>query len=365
MKQTDRSEQKNDLISIIVPAYNAAPYLERAMTSVLRQTYDNWELLVIDGHSADDTVAIGERLAAQDARIRIFREEENNGVSAGRNRGIEEAKGSLLFFLDADDWLLPDCLERLYDDLQETGADIAGCNFASMTGADRNTLPASSEQSNQNVDSSQLSSKLSVTEEQDAMAGADTTLHIIAGPDFLRDGILGGDTRCWGKLYRRELLQNHRFRTDFTIGEDMLFLLDAASSAKTIAEDSYPGYCYFTNPSGAMLRPFRESDIDEIRCWQQVLEIVQNRNESAETKEKAAGRVLVACMLTAGKLSALSKDERRGHERLIQDIRATLQQTLSIPGAFAGLDKGYRLKVRMFRHFPGLYFSLYHRLHTV
>lgn len=99
-------------VSVIMPAYNAEKYIEAAIRSVLRQTWTEFELLVIDDCSRDSTAEITERLAAEDGRITLLRSAENVGVSAGRNRGVQEARGEWIAFLDSDDLWRADKLER-------------------------------------------------------------------------------------------------------------------------------------------------------------------------------------------------------------------------------------------------------------
>lgn len=99
-------------MSIIIPAYNTAPYVFRAIESSLRQTHPNIEVLVIDDGSTDDTLRVAESYAEKDKRVRVFHQ-ENAGVSAARNHGIREARGEYLMFLDSDDWLDDNCAEVL------------------------------------------------------------------------------------------------------------------------------------------------------------------------------------------------------------------------------------------------------------
>lgn len=96
-------------ISVIVPAYNAAPHLERCYQSLLAQSVTDWEMLIIENGSTDDTTAVGERLSQQDDRVRLLHSEK--GVSRARNLGIDEARGEYTTFLDADDRLLSDAFE--------------------------------------------------------------------------------------------------------------------------------------------------------------------------------------------------------------------------------------------------------------
>ena len=110
---------KNSLVSIIVPTYNVREYIGTTIESVLAQTYDNWELLIVDDASADDTVAVIEGSVGELDRVRVFRLEKNVGAGEARNVGIREAKGRYIAFLDADDWWYPTKLEDQVGFMQE------------------------------------------------------------------------------------------------------------------------------------------------------------------------------------------------------------------------------------------------------
>ena len=99
-------------ISIITPAYNCEKYLEEAVESVLAQTMQDWEMLIIDDCSSDNTYDCMEKLAQRDKRIRIFRNIQNTGAAATRNYGIRQAKGQWIAFLDSDDLWRTDKLQK-------------------------------------------------------------------------------------------------------------------------------------------------------------------------------------------------------------------------------------------------------------
>lgn len=118
------------LVSIIMPAFNAEQYIERAILSVLGQTMKNWELLVIDDCSRDGTVQIVQHLSKKDPRIILLKNEENVGVSRTRNRGIELSKGEYIAFLDSDDVWHGDKLEKQLLRMETAKADIGYCSYA-------------------------------------------------------------------------------------------------------------------------------------------------------------------------------------------------------------------------------------------
>lgn len=116
-------------VSIIVPLYNKAPYVTKALESIAPQTYTDWECIVVNDGSTDKSAEIVERLTINDERFRLINQ-ENAGVSAARNRGIAESCGDYVAFLDADDWWAPTFLEEM----MQLGADypdagIYGCDY--------------------------------------------------------------------------------------------------------------------------------------------------------------------------------------------------------------------------------------------
>lgn len=104
-----------EMVSIIVPVYRAEPYIAETIEMVKRQTYKNWELILVDDCSPDNSAQVIEReiaQAAEDTRIRLIRKEKNEGAASARNTGIDVAKGRYIAFLDADDIWMPDKLEK-------------------------------------------------------------------------------------------------------------------------------------------------------------------------------------------------------------------------------------------------------------
>lgn len=117
------AEGMSPLVSVLMPAYNAGRYIAESVESVRGQTFQDWELVVVDDGSADDTGEVARRLAAADARVRYVRR-PNGGQAAARNTGLAEARGRLVAFLDADDLWLPGKLAAQLAVLEETGVDL-------------------------------------------------------------------------------------------------------------------------------------------------------------------------------------------------------------------------------------------------
>lgn len=124
---------KRDLVSVIMPAYNAEQYIRQPVMSVLGQTYPSIELIIVDDCSIDGTLRLVQDLASTDARIRIVRLPVNGGVAAARNAGIDVAQGSYIAFLDSDDWWHPCKLEWQIEHMLRTGTRISYASYDRVT----------------------------------------------------------------------------------------------------------------------------------------------------------------------------------------------------------------------------------------
>ena len=211
-------------ISIIVPAYNIEAYLARTLDSILAQTYENIELVVVNDGSRDGTAAVIDRYAAQDRRVKAIHK-ENGGVTSARLRGVAEATGQWIGFVDGDDLIEPQMYERLLENALKYEADISHCGYQMV-------FPS-------RVDYYYNTGKLV---EQDHATG-------------LRDLVAGGfvEPGLVMKLYRRELFAGLAERMDpsIRINEDVLmnyWLFKGAGRA--VFEDVCP-YHYILRPGSA------------------------------------------------------------------------------------------------------------------
>ena len=123
---------KQPLITVVMPNYNGHRFVEQAIDSVLNQTYPNFELLVVDDCSKDDSLQLVQQKEQRDDRVRVIALEHNAGVANARNVGIKEAKGKFIALLDNDDLWTEDKLERQLA-LANKGADIVYCSYLLMS----------------------------------------------------------------------------------------------------------------------------------------------------------------------------------------------------------------------------------------
>lgn len=235
------------MISVIIPVYNAAPYLPEMLQSLLVQTECNLEILLIDDGSTDSSADICKVAAQKDARIRyIF--QQNAGVSAARNRALALAKGEYIAFLDADDRIDPDYFELLF--LACRNADISVCNVSVETRAG---------------------------EQLTVFSAGDQCLSVLDATNLLltRKSINSGP--C-GKLFRRETLVNLEF-PPLKVYEDILFVRDAFARAEKIVSTSKAAYHYYQNAESTMARQKKEPSHDIILATDSLLGYIVQRPE--------------------------------------------------------------------------------------
>ena len=115
------------LVSIIMPSYNTAPYIRATIQSVLDQTYQNWELIIVDDCSTDNTDEVVAFI--KDDRIRYFHNEKNSGAAVSRNSALREAKGRWIAFLDSDDLWMPEKLEKQISFMEKNGYSFSYTNY--------------------------------------------------------------------------------------------------------------------------------------------------------------------------------------------------------------------------------------------
>lgn len=195
-----------DLISVIVPIYNVEDYIRQCFDSLLNQTYQNFEVLMINDGSPDNSASICQEYAARDSRFRYF-EKENGGVSSARNLGIERSKGAYVTFIDSDDWVEFDYLEVLYSAIIQDSADISVSSYRTYEMSRNQWLfHAYKRVEHQKVFSRQeLMNKLMFLDRLDAsfrfVSCKLVRKSILTGIWFNESTHLGEDMEFWFKLY--------------------------------------------------------------------------------------------------------------------------------------------------------------------
>ena len=216
-------EKQKILVSIIVPVYNVKEYLDSCILSILNQTYENLELILVDDGSTDGSARVCDLAAKKDARIRVLHK-ENSGVSDARNMGLDQAHGQYVSFVDADDILAPYAVDCLLDASLSCDADISVGEY-------------------QNFER-KIVFERSVGNKPCIISGREAVRRVI-GKEHVRYTVVHN------KLFKAELVQNFRFVSG-KIHEDEEFMCRILYSAPKIATIAQVIYGYRTRPNSIM-----------------------------------------------------------------------------------------------------------------
>lgn len=234
----------NPLITIAMPVYNVERYVERALLSALNQTYDNIEILVVDDKGPDGSMDIVRSLIDNHSRgdkVRIIDHKVNLGLGATRNSAIREAHGEYLFFMDSDDYITPDCIEKLYSAMKKADADMAVGSFMHVSVNDGTSF-------------SHRCSDL-----------------IISGKDAYSQFYLSRFyyVQTWNKLYRLDLLRsNEIYCIPSNTNEDIFFSFQLFPVIHKIILLSEITYFYAIGDSNSVTFNMRNNFIDAKRVNQ-------------------------------------------------------------------------------------------------
>ncbi len=216
---------QENLISVIIPVYNAEKYLDRCLTSILNSTWKNLEIICVDDGSTDSSREILHRFATHDARI-IVVIQENGGVSVARNHGLEIAKGEYVSFVDADDWVHESFFEQLLSCAVKLDTELVCCDYAKV-------------ENQEQVFEFDSANKLKKAQENLSATAVINNFQL--------------RSKCWGKLYRKSLVEGLAFPKGVVYGEDTIFVLDCLQKVRgEIPVVRCPLYYYYDHPESAI-----------------------------------------------------------------------------------------------------------------
>lgn len=245
-------------ISIIVPVYNSQKYLESCLESLIKQTYDNYEVILVNDGSTDQSLDICKLFEEKSEKVKIINQ-QNSGVSCARNKGLEQATGKYVMFVDADDWIDQEMLYQLAIQVMQTEADFVMCNLI-------REYSTKSEPILSGFKSSTILEHHEIEEQ--------LILGLIEKKEGDLQHILAPFRGPVAKLYDLELIRKHQLKFDdqLIIGEDFLFNLQYLKYCKKalILEDFY--YHYRANES-SITRRYKEA------CWPNIYKVTLQKIE--------------------------------------------------------------------------------------
>ena len=224
------------LISIIVPVYNAEKYIDRCINSILRQTYENIEVILVNDGSTDRSPDICDKYAAKNERIKVIHK-TNGGVASARNAGIKAAKGDYIGFMDNDDYIQENMYEILEREISKNNAYIVKIliNFVDEEGH-----------------------VIGVNESQNEY------IKIINAKDYLKSIMLQkGDVACWSKLFKREIFERYSF-LEGRWNEDFLLMFKIMNEVESMISINEYTYNYVQRKGSYSKSGFNQGIIDNV-----------------------------------------------------------------------------------------------------
>lgn len=240
-------------VSIIIPVYRVEKKIRRCLNSVLLQRYENFEVILVDDGSPDDSGNICEEYVQKDSRFYVIHQ-DNQGVSIARNRGIQVANGKYIVFVDSDDYIASDYLEKLRQALMHYNTDFCMCNYIAVT-----------EYGEQSVSRHGFLVDTVLNREKIKSEIFDHIFRCVS-----TDGLFSP----WGKIFKREVILKYKLEMNpqMSFGEDMLFVvsfLEHCNSAVFIEDAIY----YYEKQTEGLFSRYRPSLLnDTLKCFRELKE---------------------------------------------------------------------------------------------
>lgn len=266
-------DKKEKLISVIIPVYNVQEYLIKCIESVINQTYENLEIIIVDDGSTDKSTEICNKVKKNDSRIRVIHK-ENGGLSDARNVGIDNANGEYISFIDSDDYVDNNYIELLYNAIKQYDADMSIASHRVIY--EKNIIDRS------------------------------TGKEFCAEPIEILKMLLydnGIDTSAWGKLYKKSLFNEIRFPKG-RFFEDSATTYMLIDKSKKIGVCSKPIYNYVIRNNSISNETFSEKKMDLIVSTEEMTNYIKNKYPELE---KACNRRLMYAYLST--LTQLAKSK--------------------------------------------------------
>ncbi len=325
-------ENHKPLISVIVPVYQVEAWLTRCVDSLLSQTYENLEIILVDDGSRDACPAICDAYAARDERVRVIHQ-ENRGLSGARNAGIDTARGEFFAFVDSDDYVAPDFIEALYELIVKSGCAIGQCRFARVRG--------------------------------EALKGEQGDAYRMFRGECLMEQLYGAEEEAtyfvvaWNKLYRSELFAATGIRyPSGRIHEDEATTYRLFHEAGKLAFLDRALYGYFTENAGSITSVFSRRRLQWLDAHEE--RIAFFRKNGYEKLLPAAYRKLCDACIT---FYFRCTDDVKEAPELRRELKSRLGSYRREGTAWIRcLPPRTRLGYRLFDISPGLYKKILNRM---
>lgn len=299
----------NSKISFIIPIYNVEKYIEKCVDSIIKQTYKNIEIILIDDGSTDNSAVIIDKIAKTDSRIRVFHK-TNGGVSSARNYGLKVSEGNYILFIDGDDYIEPEYAEYFYNLINTGDYDIAyNSKCFDLVNKIKNDSSNSMEYSS-----------------------SEMTYDIYVGG-------IGVGVAVWNKMYRKEFLDKHNICFDENIwyGEGMLFNIICLSKTKKVIVGDKLVYHQIFNPNSAMRNFNLKSNYCGIKSLDIQKEFLNNDVELLNAwnyHKRCFNMSILIGIIKSGTIDKYNEDYKKCIKNLRKNILVPLRVKIPIKTKF-------------------------------
>ena len=251
-----KPNDKDSLISIVIPIYNAEKYLEECLNSIKNQTYKNIEVIMVNDGSKDNSETICKRFSEDDTRFRYFTK-VNGGVSSARNLGLDNVKGEYITFIDADDWIAEKHLELLINSIKKTNSDIGVSSYKEFNNKDTYYIRVYTKQEKNLLNFEKMN--------------RDKFLSLF--PKLMSANVCFNN--AVSKLFRKDLVKNLRFDTSIKYGEDLDFYFRLYLNVDSISYVDELTYVYRIHGDSTTSNFNQEHAEQELTIFKQMYEKIQ------------------------------------------------------------------------------------------
>ncbi len=306
-------------VSIVVPVYNVREYLPRCLSSIQGQTYQSLDIILVDDGSTDGSEVICDELAEQDNRVQVIHK-PNGGLGSARNAGIAQAKGLYIGFVDSDDWIEPEMIQNMMEQMMRTDAQITACNICRVDESGRKTYY-----------NDHYEERLTYTTEQ-------------ALTELPKNERLS-NSMC-NKLFHRDILSGLRINESMHY-EDNPFTPQCIARAERIAYTGEPYYNYYERSGSISRSNFSLKEFDRVLADRMRLDYYHNNFPECED---SAAIAYIGSGLKVYYNSRKTKEATQKRASLKKELRRAIKRYYDLP-----YTKKQKAKARLFYLSPAIY----------
>lgn len=288
------------MISVIVPIYNSEKTLERCLDSIIHQTYKNLEIILVNDGSKDKSLSIINKYALKDNRIVVI-DQNNKGVSAARNEGLKKVHGEYILFVDSDDWLELDMIDKMFDFVNKYECDISFCGHDNL-------------------------------ENGIVQNNADYHFEIWNNDQQLEEFLLHKTMTgmLWNKLIKTSLTHNIIFDEEVSYGEDAQFLWKVLKNCNQMFYTNMVLYHHTIEKNSISHQSFSTKKFSAIKVWEEIYDdVINNYSSNLKYQQFAKERLLSIAIYSVYEIKKSNYKNKNEKSYLIKIVRENIKILLN------------------------------------